>query len=314
MGARELIFLVLMSTIWGFHFVVIKTIVGEIPPILYAAIRMSLVAAVMAPFLRWRTGLMGPVLAAGLCFGAFNYALMFSGMRLATASSAAIAMELYVPFATVLSIVFLGEKVGWRRALGIAFAFAGVALIALGRPGGDDGEPLGLGVALVALAAFTEAVGAILVKRARGFRPQELLAWFSLMGVACLWPTSALLERGHFTALAAVDPWLLAGAVLYSAVGASVLGHTIYYWLLQRLPVSQVAPSALLTALLAVAFSVAFLGDPVTPQFAIGGAMTLTGVGVVLLRMQKRPIIAPEIPPLAASAEAPEAAAGKSSQ
>lgn len=308
MSARELIVLVSLCTVWGFHFVVIKTAVEAVPPIFYAAMRMSLVALVMAPFLRWRPGRMAPVLAAGLCLGALNYALMFNGVRHATASASAIAVELYAPFATILSVLFLGEKVGWRRTLGIALAFCGVALIALGK----DGARIGFGVGLVAMASLLEATGAILVKRAQGFRPQELLAWFAVIGALFLWSATFVLETGQGEALRAADSVILVGAVVYSALGASVFAHTAYYWLLQRLPVSQVAPSALLTTLMAVGFSVALLGEPLTVRFLIGGAVALTGVAIILFRTSKTSTMAP-VPsaPLAVGAMAGEPAEEK---
>lgn len=285
MSVRELIVLLSMCVAWGFHFVVVKTAITEIPPMFYAAIRMTVVAAIMCPFLRWRPGQMLRVFVGGLCLGAVNFALMFTGMKLATASAAAIAIELYVPFATILSIMFLGDRLGWRRGLGIVFAFVGVAVIAIGQT--DDAGPetrIGLGVGLVAAGAFMEAVGAVFVKKATAFKPHELLAWFGVIGALGLWVGTFLLEDGQQTALAAADRTMIIGAILYSAIIASVFGHSAYYWLLQRLPVSVVAPSVLLTTILAVFFGVALLGDPFGPRMIIGGLMTLAGVGVVLLR------------------------------
>lgn len=285
MSPKELTVLLAMCAVWGFHFIVIKTAVAQIPPIFYAAIRMSLVAVLMAAFLRWRPGRMARVLAGGVCLGALNYAFMFSGVRFASASAAAIAIELYVPFATILSMMFLGDRLGWKRGLGIALAFAGVAIIAIGGEGNNGAaDNIPLGVALVATGAFAEAVGAVFVKRSTAFKPLELLAWFSVVGAIGLWTMTALVETGQRAALAASDKTVIAGAVLYSALGASIYGHTAYYWLLQRLPVSVVAPSALLTTVLAVIFSVALLGDPFGPIMALGGMMTLAGVGVVLFR------------------------------
>jgi O-acetylserine/cysteine efflux transporter len=302
LSGRELLVLIAMSTVWGFHYLVIKTTVENVPAMFYAALRMSLVAMILAPWLRWRPGRMGPVLGAGLCYGALNYAFLFTGLKFAPASVAAIAGQLYVPFATLLSVLFLGEIVGWRRIAGIGLAFAGVAFIALGpasSPGevpasaGMSGEEarVGLGVGLIASGAFIESIGAILVKRAQGFKPWELLAWFALIGTIVLTGGTLLLEQGQFAA-AAADPWRLVGAIVYSAVLGSIFGHTAYYWLLQRLPVSQVAASGLLTPVLAVLFSVVFLHELLTARFLIGGAMALAGVGVVLLRSAKGRIVA----------------------
>jgi O-acetylserine/cysteine efflux transporter len=303
LSARELAVLLAMCLVWGFHFVVIKTAVTALPPIYYAAIRMTLVAVLLAGFLRWRPGHMLRVLSGGLCLGTVNYALMFTGMKYATASAAAIAIELYVPFATILAIFFLNDRLGWRRVLGIIFAFAGVAVIALGKQA--DAGPnthIALGVGLVAAGAFSEAIGAILVKQLKAFKPLELLAWFALVGAIGLWVMTFIFETGQREAFAAADKTFVAGAILYSALGGSIFGHTAYYWLLQRLPVSIVAPSLLLTTLIAVVFAVLLLGDPLGPRMIIGGLMTLAGVGVVLVRTAKKqaietPASEPEVVP-----------------
>lgn len=288
MSTRELCIFAGMCLVWGFHYVVLKTGVTELPPLLYAALRMSVVALFMAPFLRWRPGMMGRVLTAGICLGALNYAFLFNGVKHAPASAAAIAIELYVPFATILSVIFLGEKVGWRRIAGISFAFCGVALVALARDAGSEGDRIGVGVALVACCALVESVGAILVKQAKGFRPQELLAWFAVIGAGFLWGATLVADGPPGPHFAEARPHIVAMTVLYSAIGASIFGHTAYYWLLQRLPVSQVAVSTLLTTLLGVGFSVVFLGERLTTQFLIGGAMVVAGVGFVLLRAAKK--------------------------
>lgn len=288
MSPRELGVFALMCVVWGFHYVVLKTGVSELPPLLYAALRMSVVAVLMAPFLRWRPGMMGRVLTAGVCLGALNYAFLLNGVKHAPASAAAIAIELYVPFATILSVIFLGEKVGWRRIAGISFAFAGVVIVAMARDSGAENARIGIGVALVGCCALVESVGAILVKKIKGFRPQELLAWFAVVGAGFLWGASLVADGAPARHLGDASTGIVVSTVLYSAIGASIFGHTAYYWLLQRLPVSQVAVSTLLTTLLGVACSVLFLGERMTTQFLIGGAMVLAGVGFVLLRAAKK--------------------------
>lgn len=276
--------LLALCVAWGFHYVVVKVAVEEVPPIFYAAIRMALVAIVLSPFLSWRAGKMKIALLAALCFGAINYALLFSGLKLATASASAIANQLYVPFATILSVLFLKETIGWRRIVGVSLAFAGVAMIAISRDQAVAGARVGIGVGLVATATLVEAMGSILVKKASGFKPWELLAWFGLVGSPCLFAISALVERGQLAAFADNNRNLVIGAVLYSALVSSVFGHTAYYWLIQRRPVSEVSSSSLLTMFFAVMFSVAILDEPFTIAVAMGGAMTLIGVGIVVLR------------------------------
>ena len=295
MTLRELMVMIAMSSIWALNFVVVKSTVGDFPPIVYAGIRMVLLAVLLSPFLRWRPGVMRRVLTAGVCLGGLNYALLFTGISMASASASAMALELYVPFATMLSVVFLGERVGWRRISGIALAFSGVAIIALGKSSEAGGAEL-LGLTLVACAGLSEAVGAILIKTARVFRPIELLAWFSVVGAIGLTIAGAISGDINGEVLRASLKPQIGGAILYSALGASMVGHTAYYWLIQRLPISMVTASTLLTAMLAVAFSVILLGEPLTRTFIAGGLLTLVGVGVIVLRNAEKSPQAPLAP------------------
>ncbi|MEM6538235.1 MAG: EamA family transporter [Pseudomonadota bacterium] len=284
MSLKELFVLLLMCVVWGFHFVVIKTAVATVPPITYAAVRMVLVAIVLAPFLRWRKDEMPLVLCAGVSLGAVNYALMFTGISFATASASAIAVQLYAPFATILSIVFLGERIGLPRTLGISSAFVGVVIIALSEQQETVGSGAALGIGLVSLAMLFEAGGAVLIKKTKSFKPIELLAWFAVVGAVCLSLAALVLEPGGLPSLIAADPFVVIGAVLYSAVGASIVGHTSYYWLIKRLPISIVSSSAFLTTLIAVVASAALLQEPLSGAFFLGGILTVIGVGVVLFR------------------------------
>ena len=70
----------------------------------------------------------------------------------------------------------------------------------------------------------------------------------------------------------------------YAAIVASMLGHGVYYLLMQRHPVAQVTPYLLATPLLATVLGIVFLHDQVGPRLWIGGAMVLGGVLAIALR------------------------------
>ena len=80
--------------------------------------------------------------------------------------------------------------------------------------------------------------------------------------------------------------WLGWSGVLYTAIGASLIGHAGMYYLLQRYEVTQTAPLTLLAPIWGVVFSVLLLGDTLTERMLIGGVMTLIGVGIVSLRQK----------------------------
>ncbi|MEM8985611.1 MAG: DMT family transporter [Pseudomonadota bacterium] len=287
MTRNEFLILFAICIIWGFHFVVIKVTVEMVPPLFYAAMRMCLLAIVLSPLLRIYKGRMLRIFVAGMCLGGLNFGFLFLGLQYASPSAAAIAIELSIPFATVLSVIFLGERVRWRRTVGIAMAFAGICIIAF-KPGEAD---LSLGVGLVALAALFEASGAVLVKSLKGVPPLRLQAWAALIGACVLSLGTSVFETGGIAAVREAG-LLFYGALAYSVFLSSLVGHTSFYWLLQRRDISQIAPGLILTPILAAGFGVWLTGDTFTPVMAVGAAVSLLGVFIVMVRSgPKSPVV-----------------------
>jgi len=285
MSVKEFFVLMIVCIIWGLHFVVMKYTVGNTAdPLFYAAVRMTIVAVLLAHKLKWHTGLMPLVIGAGLSYGALNYAFMFPALKLTTASAAAVTIELFVPFSIILSVLFLGERIGKFKLAGIILAFLGVMLVASAKPDEAAGPYFLLGIFLMMGAAMSEAVGAVLVKKVKGIGPLQLLAWFAVVGSIVLWALSLILEQDQMRAFQGDNfvPFLL--ALAYSALLVSIVAHGSYYWLLQRLPISVVSTSGLITTLVAVIASALILGEALTPFLIAGGLMTLSGVALILWR------------------------------
>lgn len=294
MSFREFFVLLIVCAIWGLHFIVMKLTVGNTAePLFYAALRMSCVLVCVLPFLKWHPGYMGRIFIAGLGYGALNYAFMFPALGMTTASAAALTVELYVPFAIILGIIFLGERIGIRRIIGIILAITGVAIIALAKPDESAGPQYLLGIAMMTGAAMSEAVGALMVKKVTGVKPLTLLAWFAVVGSAVLWPLSFAFEDNQLQAFAPENRMQFFAALAYSVLAVSIVAHGSYYWLLQRLPIYIVSTSGLMTTVIAVISSALILKEPITTPFVIGGLITLVGIGFILyarkLQGQKTP-------------------------
>jgi O-acetylserine/cysteine efflux transporter len=284
----HLLFLILINLIWGLNVVAVKVGVNHFPPLMFTAIRFGILVVLLAPFLQWYRGQMGTVFIVALTTGALHFGVLFLGFSLIDeVSTAAIAIQLFAPFSTILSMIFLHERVGWRRGLGIALAFGGVTII------GFDPKVFGYvdGLMLVVLAAFTMAVGTIFMKRLRGVSVFGLQGWLALISTPFVLLASGVLETGHLVALqsAGAMTWV---AVLYTALAASLIGHGGSYYLIQRYPVSLIAPFTLLASVFAVFFSVTLLGDQLTWRIILGGVVTLLGVYILAMRQRtKSPIV-----------------------
>ena len=292
MSLKEFNVLLLVCTIWGLHFTVMRFAIGDmnVPPIFYAALRIMCVTVILLPWLRWHKGQMKFILLGGLGYGALNYAFMFPALELTTASAAAIAIELYVPFSILLSVIFLKERLGLWRSLGAGLAFIGVVIIGLGAPSETASKGFALGIFLMACAAMSEAIGAISVKSVKDVKPIELLAWFGLVGTCVLTPLSLILETDQFRVF---QPDLIVRfglCLMYSVILVSLVAHGSYYWLLQRLPLSLVAPSGLLTTLIGVLGGTLILGEDLTVTLIAGGVVTLFGIALILWRNRNKDV------------------------
>jgi len=282
-SGRHLAVLVGICAIWGFNLIAIKAGVDRMPPIFFTLLRFTVLAITVAPFLRLRRGEMRWLLLASVCSGGLQFALMFVGIALSSSMSAvAIAGQLGVPFMTLLSIAILGEHVGWRRWTGILLSFAGVMVIGFNPAVFDS---LG-GLALVVLGALSGSLGLVAIKRVHDIKPLELQAWFAWSSLPVLLLLTLVLEEGQLESLVGLD-LVGVGAVLYTALAASLVGHTVFFFLVQRYAVTSVAPVTVLAPLFSVFFAVLLLGERLDLRIVAGGVMTLAGVVIIAMREQR---------------------------
>jgi drug/metabolite transporter (DMT)-like permease len=281
MTLRDFGALVLVCLVWASNNIVSKYVVSglHVPPMFYAAVRFAVVALAVSPWLfpmprpTWR------LIAVALLMGGGNFALLFIGLKTATPSAAAVVGQLGVPMTSLLSFAVLGERIRWRRGLGIALTFLG-AMTVMFDPHGFSITP---GLWFVVAAAFAASLGAVMMKQMDGVKPLQFQAW---VGFASLWPLVALsawLEPGQLAA-ARDGGWAFAAAVLFSGLVVSVTAHTVYYALIQRYEANLISPLTLMTPLATIGLGVAITHDPFGPRMAIGTVVALAGVLIIALR------------------------------
>lgn len=277
---HHLALLVFINLIWGLNLLTIKFGVREMPPVLFATLRLALMMVICLPWLRWFPGQMRNLFMVALCTGAGGFGLLALGLSLSQdVSTVAIFTQLLVPFSTLLSVWMLGEVIHWRRKTGIALAFFGVFII------GFDPRAFGYlpGLLCIVLQCLAAALGMIYVKRLRGVDVLQLQAWISVLALPVLLALSLLLEQGQWAAVQSAShiAW---GAVLFAAIGSSLIGQTVFFYLLKRYPVSSVAPLTVLQVIFGMIAGVLVNHDVLTGRMLLGGLITLAGVLIIELR------------------------------
>ncbi|MEO6365650.1 MAG: DMT family transporter [Luteimonas sp.] len=281
MPIRDLALILVICLAWAGNFLTSAFALQEIPPLLFTAIRLSMLAILLAAFVKRPAPGQWPLLVAvALCVGVVHFGLSFWALHLAgDLSSPAIVMQSYVPMSALLAWWFLGERFGWRTGVAIALTFGGVLVLGF--------DPLVLdrpvSLALMLASALFLAIGTVLMRRLNGLSMISQQGWTAILSVVPLLALSALLEPGGFASLRGAS-WIGWGGALYAALVASLLGHGLYYVLVQRHPVARVTPYLLLAPMLAVMLGIVFWGDQPGPKLWIGGAMVLGGVLLIALR------------------------------
>ncbi len=281
MPPRDLALVLLICVVWAFNFLVSALALQEIPPFLFTAVRFVMLALPLVFFLkRPAKGQWPRLLAVCLCVGVLHFGLSFAALKLAgNLSSPAIVMQSYVPMTALLAWGVLGERFGWRTGLAIGVSFSGVLVLGL-----DPlvfAQPLALVMMLVSASML--ALGTVLMKRLRGLDVFSQQGWTALVSILPLLGLSLLFEPDGLQQLRSAS-WVGWAGAAYAAFLSSLLGHGLYYVLIQRHPVAHVMPWLLLTPVLAVALGIVFWGDRPGPAMWVGGAMVLGGVLMVALR------------------------------
>jgi drug/metabolite transporter (DMT)-like permease len=266
---------------WGGTYPAIRVMVETVPPLLGTSVRFLtagfVLAGVLAALGRLRASrreLAGAAIVGTVILG--DIGVLAVAEQEVPAGLAALIIA-SVPLWIVLLQLGAREPVARRTVVAVLAGLAGIGLLM--DPGGE--APVGWLLVLVAAAAI-EAAGQFLSRSAplpadplTGSTVQLLAAGVSL-GAAGL----ALGEAGELNAAAFSTDSLLAFA--YLVVPGSIVAYTAFTWLLRNVPIATVSTYAFVNPVVAVAAGWALLGERVTAEMAVGGALIVGSVALVI--------------------------------
>jgi O-acetylserine/cysteine efflux transporter len=285
MPLRDLALVLVICVVWAGNFIAAAQGMQHFSPFLFMILRFGLVLLVVAPFLRLPPpGQWLRLIGVCLSMGGLHFALMFWALaRSADVSSVAIVQQTYIPMAVLLAMLLLAEKVGWRTLAAVFVAFLGVLLIGF--------DPLVLRqtdvLLITLLSALFQALASIYQRGIRGVGVLNFQAWTAVITLPLLIAVSLLLEQDQLAALHGAR-WEHWSSVIYSALLASLVGHGLFFFLVQRHPVSSVMPYLQLTPVLAVVFGILVWGDRPGWRLLAGGTLVIVGILLITLRARSK--------------------------
>ncbi len=286
--------LIIVYVVWGSTYLAIRVVVETMPPLLSGSARFIVAGLVMYAALVARGGpgvvrltrheLLG-VTFVGVALLLGGNGLVMLGERDVPSGLAALVIAI-VPLWVVLLRLLFREHIRAGTLVGVLVGFAGVAVLVL--PNGGTGSVALVGMLMLIVAGASWAVGSYYSRRLALPRdPLVSTAAQMIMGGIALAVAGALTGE-----IGLVQPRLFSGesvlSLLYLVVFGSLVGYTAYTWLLQNTSISKVSTYAYVNPVVALFLGWAILSEEITPAIAVGGAMIVAAVGLVI-RTESRP-------------------------
>jgi drug/metabolite transporter (DMT)-like permease len=286
MKPRDLADLVLLAALWGASFLFIRLGALEFGAVPLAALRCLGAALFLLPILllrgqgaalraRWRALAWVGVVNSALPFSLYGVALLAINAGLSAIFNAATPL-----WAAAIGALWLHERLGRSRVLGLCIGLAGVAGLAWSKAGfsaNEHGVSAAVAIAACLLATALYGYGGNFTKKHLSGVPPMALATGSQLSAAVL---------------LALPAWLLRPATLPSAIAwvslallailCTGLAYILYFRLIVRTGPTNAAAVTFLIPAFAAVFGWLFLGEAITPSMLIGGAVILAGTALAM--------------------------------
>jgi len=287
----------LVILIWAVNFIAAKIGLRSLPAETLASFRVVLAGAVMLPFYRFcsrlpafaetaesrRRKFTGRDLWTFLYMGFFgvvmNQVCFTVGLRYTSVSHAAVIVGMGPIYTLILAVLFHVEKATWRKAIGTAIAFGGVAVLA-SENGISPHSPSVLGDAITMTGSIGFAMYVVLGKRLGSrYDPLTMTAFSHYGGAVIVLPIAVyravlLGSAEQWRAIA----WTGWAAMLYMAVLSSAVAYVFYFWVLRYLEASQLSAFTYLLPVVATILGIVWLGEKGSWGQVLGGVLALSGV------------------------------------
>lgn len=275
---------------WGFQQILIKSIVGEVPPLWQAALRFVGATALLWAWCAWRgirlferDGTLRAGLLAGALF-ASEFACIYLGLRDTAASR--LTVFLYTsPFvvAVLLPRFVPSEKLRAVQWVGLVIAFAAVA-VAFSEGFTGQSTPRQLrGDALGLAAGVLWGLTTLVIRSTKmATASAEKTLFYQVAVTAAVAPLLSLLLGEPWSLQYSGHAWL--SLALQTVIGAFA-SYLAWMWMLRHYPATQLSSFTFLAPLFALLFGVMLLGESLTPQLLL--ALAAVAVGIVLVNRKR---------------------------
>ena len=275
---------ILLAALWGASFLFMRLGTLEFGPLPTAGLRVAIASLALLPVMlsrglwpqlrqHWK-----PVMICGLINSAIPFAL-FSFALLSISTGLSSILNATVPlFGALVAWLWLGDKPGTSRTVGLVVGFIGVALLASGKASvkpDASGAVTAWGILACLLATISYAVAASFTRRYLSGLNSLMVATGSQIGAALglalptllMWPAQA----------PSLKAW---GALLALGILCTAVAYVLFFRLIEQLGPARAITVTFTIPVFAVFYGVTLLGETVTTWMLFCGVIVLCGTAL----------------------------------
>jgi drug/metabolite transporter (DMT)-like permease len=286
MKSRDIADLLLLATLWGASFLFIRMGAAEFGPVALAALRCTGAALFLLPILLWRGQAAAlrrhwrAIALVGIANSALPFVLFGVAMLAINAGLSAIFNAATPLWAAASGALWLHERLGPMRVLGLLIGLLGVMGLAWSKAGfavNEHGVSAALAIAACLGATALYGFAACFAKKRLSGVPPMALATGSQLSAAIVLALPALWLRP--TATPSATAWV---ALALLAVLCTGVAYILYFRLIAHTGPTNASAVTFLIPAFAAFFGWLFLDEAITLPMVIGAVVILIGTALAM--------------------------------
>lgn len=285
---------------WSTSFVGTKIAYESFAPLTLGAVRFAIAAIILgiiklsikdrSPKPSFKD--MGWIALSGLLGTTLYFALENVGLKMTTASNAALIIASYPAMAALFEFAFYRTKISWIKGLGILLAITGVYQLSSGSPG-QGGEQHIMGNLILILAGVVFSFYTFTTRKVVSKYSMLTISFYQTLTGAIAFIPLALIEKSTWK-MPTAQSWAMA---VYLGVFCSVVAFFLYNLALRHLAASTAVALMNLVPVFGVILSVWVLGEVIGGGQYFGGLIVIIGVMLSMKETKQKPVALYDLKP-----------------
>ena len=282
MNAKHVVMAFFIVVLWGLNFVALKIAVLSLPPIFLAGLRFLLISIPWIFFVEKPKVSKRQFITLPITLGVLQYSLLYYGMSTGlSAGLSAVILQTQSFFTVIMSTILIKEKPRLNEILGLLIGALGVIILLINNNGDFKIES----VLIILAAAISWGIANIQLKNLGNVNMVSFLIWISPFAAIVLFIISFILEYDlvlniDFSNIE-IKVFL---SIFYTAYLSTVIGFTMWQYLLNKYKSVQITPYGLLVPVTGSIFGYIILSEVLEIYQIIAGIVIIIGLMVISLR------------------------------